>query len=331
MKTPTPIMIGLLAAFAGAQDPAPKLRLTYELPVDALQRSLRDDPDLDLEQLLARSVANVERRLGRAASVRRGDATTFIVETKPGDRELVDELRARIETSGRLEMRMVADGDYATEDGILFDLAAERERLQAWLDDGGRERLLHDRATLATFEPESPHLRWAVRRVGPRDDDPKRWTWRFTDIPGLCESTVAVHGDDDWNGGVVPPHFARLGPEVRYLVELVAINLHERSFTNEDFVADKVAWRELPGGRGTVDYRVIPEKTGDYADFSEQYIGKHCAFLWDGELLMAPRFESRIPGVGRIDVGSKTEARRMAMAMRTPLIAKPILQSIEVR
>ena len=82
MNRRIPSALSALAAFAlllPAQEqpekPAhPDVRLTYELPVDTLQRQLQQNPDQDLEQVLASIVRTMQSRLGAFGTVTRHEA-----------------------------------------------------------------------------------------------------------------------------------------------------------------------------------------------------------------------------------------------------------------
>ena len=89
----------LLALPLLAQDPALRgVRLTYEMPVEAMQRSLRNRPEINVEQLLAETVESVRARMPENVKVARGDATTFTVDLPAMTRAELALMRASIET-----------------------------------------------------------------------------------------------------------------------------------------------------------------------------------------------------------------------------------------
>lgn len=305
------------------QDPVGPWRLLYELPVDELQRAMRDNREEDLEQVLARCVRMLEIRLGTRGIVKRSDATKFTVDLANASSSEVASVRTILEDAGRLEMRMLADDDYLAA-GVRFRMQAEQERLAAWLDEGNRQLVQKDPAVIAKYRSDNAQLRWFVRRVWPSASRAGRWDVRYAD---LHLGVVAAHAEADWNDGVIPAHIQAKPIAERFLVELFPINMHERHFGTADLDPTKVA---LAGDQGDglgfgVDYRLRAEQASNYADFSEKWIGRHCAMIWDGEVLSAPRFESRIPGAGRISALSQQQADAIVAALRAPLPVKPRL------
>jgi len=336
MKSYPLLMTLLLTATLFAQEPAPNpVRLVYEMPVDALQRSLKGRPEMDLEQLLAESIGNVQARVPEGVKVARSEATRFTVDLPDATRAALELVRASIETVGKFEMRMIADADYSAP-GVTFDMPKERERLQAWLDDGGRDKLRQDTAVLAEFHADKKggpiagaNLRWFVRRIGPNPEAKLRWDMRFADVPALRAASVAAYTEADWNDGSIPPRLQN--QPASFLIELVAVNMHETYFATRDIDPKHTKPTKGWAGNGAVAYRLVPARAGEYADWTEKYIGKCCAMLWEDEVLAAPRFESRIPGLGQITGVTVLESREMARTMRAPLVAKPVLLRMEPR
>ncbi len=301
-----------------AQDPVGPWLLVYEVPPDELRRAAADVDANVREQLLDRTVLALQRRVGALAVVARGEATTVRITTAGAAAGDVAAVRAWIEHPGRLAMRLVADGDYVAGE-VRFDLARERGLLQEWLDRGGRERLLQDPRAIAEHRAASEHLRWFVRRVLPQDERSGSWGERFVDVPQLAASTVAAHTDADWNGGTMPLRMRERPAGQRFLLELVAINLHERHFREQDVDPDSVALRIDGASTIAVAYRLRDAAAAEYADFREKFLGKHCAILWSDEVVAAPRFEGRIPGVEHIAGLPGDQARAMAKLLATPL------------
>jgi hypothetical protein len=301
-----------LASLFAPHVPCQEHRLVYELPVDALQRSLRDDPGTGLEQCLAQCVEVVAARVGDGIRVVRHEATGFVV-TVPADRtDELPRLRRRIEAAGTLEMRMVADAP--------FDLPAERARLLAWLAAGGRERVLADPRALDAFHADTEHgplahgkLRWHVHRTTPKADAPARWHTPYQQIPQLQPASVPLYDATQWNGGDVPAAAAN-GP-APCLVELVAVDLEQIGFSHRDLDLDHVVVTRgnFPGVR----YRLRRDRIAAYHEWSRHNIGHCAAVIWNDEVVTAPRFESAIPGVGAIYGNlSVDEAEDIANALR---------------
>ncbi|MCA8950798.1 MAG: hypothetical protein KDE27_14945 [Planctomycetes bacterium] len=329
---PTPLLVAALLAGAaitqdpGTTKPATAVRLVYELPVDALQRAHRGDPDFDLERALADTIANVARRMPERAEVTRGDGATFAVGLWRDSERLITQARALVETAGTFEMRIVANGDYAGGD-VRFDLAAERAALQAWLDAGGRERLAADPTVIREFTPGNRALGWYVHRIEVDPDAAGRWqTPLARSVP---DAVVAAYRDSDWNDGAVPPQLRQQPAEARFLVELVALNLHEEHFDNADLDPDGVAATQDGNGQPAVDYRLVDARAMAYSDWSARNVDQHAAMVWNGEVLRAPRFLCRIPGHGRITGLPTRDARAVAQAMVAPLPFPPKLLRIE--
>jgi len=336
MRTTSFVSAVLLAAVLASQSPTPPsppatpapVRLVYELPVDALQRAQRGQTDRDLEQVLAETVANVQARIGDEAKVARQGAIGFTVDLANADAAAIDLARRRIETVGKLEMRIVADSDYLV-DGVAFDLPAERTHLVAWLDAGGREKLRADPTAIDAFHDDAKgplagkHLRWFVHRIGADARNAGQWqpsmqTW-------LHDACVPAFTDAEWNAGAIPTRMKELPGGQRHLVELVAVNMHEMHFGNRDLDPKGITVAPARDGSLALQYRTIDARAADYGNWSEKHVGKYSAILWNDEVLMVPCFMSRIPGRGQISGSlSSTELETMQRALQAPpLAARP--------
>jgi len=291
-----------IASLFAPHAPCQEHRLVYELPVDALQRSLRGVHDTDLEHCLAQCVSVIAARVGEDIQVERHEATGFVVTVPQARLDELPRLRRRIEAAGTLEMRMVASADARGGEAWL-DLPAERARLQAWLDTGGRERVLADTRALDAFHADTDNgpiargkLRWCVHRITPRPEAPGLWSTSYAQIPPLQAACVPVYDATQWNDGTVP---AADAPDATpFLFELIALDLEQGGFTHQDL--DLKAVRVNRGRIPAVVYRVRPDRIPAYHEWSRNNIGRCSAVIWNGEIVMAPRFESAIPGVGTI-------------------------------
>ncbi len=305
-----------------AQDPQGAWRLVYELPLLAILQDMPAGSDPDTE--VASYLDTVRKRVGDDSAVTRLDERTFAVDfTATGD-ESVARMRALLERGDHLAMRIVASPGYWAE-GVRFDLAAETKRLRTWLDGGGRDRVLDDPRALSGYRSGTTAIRWFLHRVRPDERAPGSWRARFTGRPQM--KAVPLHSEDDWNQGKVPQRIEALEPTQRQLLELVAINMHEVAFAGEDFDPERTVItndRERDLGY-ELDYSVVGARAGLYGEFSEKHIGQACAILVNNEVLSAPIFESRIPGVGRLSGLSRAAANAIAHAMRAPLEATPRL------
>lgn len=286
-------------------------RLIYQLPAPR-----EDDPQVARKIWLR----ILQQRLGTTAVVAPGDGETLTVTLADGAAGQVAAARALAEDLALLEMRPVADAEYVADGGkVRFDLAKERQLLQAWLDGGGRDRLQQDPRAIAAYRAASEHLRWCVRFVRPSLAQDGTWNWRYADVQPLAASVVAAYPAADWNEGTIPAAMRTRPLEQQFLIELLAINRHELHFTGDDVDPASIAQSTTPEGGSAVDYRLRGAKAAAYADFSEKLIGRCCAILWNDEVLLAPRFESRIAGSGRIHGLTGAQAATIARILATPL------------
>lgn len=310
---------------ATGQDPTGAWRLVY-----ALQDPPPDRRKEDQEALLAQTLRALQRRIGPLGEVARGDGATLTVTLASAAADRVAAARSLVEDPGRFEFRRVADAEATAQDGkARFDLARERQLLSSWLDGGGRERLQRDLRALADHRPASKDLRWCVRRVLASNGQDGTWGHRLADSAQLAASVVAGYAAADWNDGTVPAHILARPADERFLLEFLAIDMHERHFDGSDIDPESVAQTTSRDGGSAVSYRLRAARSAEYSDFSEKLIGKHCAILWNDEVLLAPRFESRIPGVGQIQGLSPAQATVIARILATPLAERPLLQRSE--
>jgi hypothetical protein len=335
----------LSALTALAQSPKPKqanasIQLVYEMPMDALQRSLQDRKDTDLEKLLAENVSRVEARLASSETadvkVTRNGATGFSILIPTSAPAVVQQVRDAVETVGRFEQRIAADPDYVNG-AVKFDLAAERARLQEWLDRGGRERVLADAKALDAFHADRQHgplaganLRWYVHRVKENPKAPGRWLWSMTMPPmaRLREFCVPLFAAEDWNDGAMPDAIKTRPAPLRELVELIAVNMDEAHFENEDFDPKHVAVQTTATGEPAVVMRTVELRKIDYATWSERHVDHFMVSVWRDEVLSVARIVSRIPGACLMQGLSQTEAETMrACLLAPPLAARPELMS----
>jgi len=303
------LLVLAAAAHGQAPEPAPRdgRRLVYELPVDALQRTLQKGPNRDLEQSLDQMVRTVAARVGDEVSVRRHAASGFTVDVPPKLVPQVAALRHRIEAAGKLEMRIVADGDFV--DGpVKFDMQSEKARLEAWLKNPENKKLVHeDPANIRRFNNDSKQgpiqfgkLAWYPRQLRRDPKDKEQWDHPWTTFPALQQATVKVYDDADWNGGKVPDATKKKPEQEQFLVELVALNLRERGFTGEDLEPAGISSGPDPAGALAVLYELKDGLKAEYAAWTEKYIGKASAIVLNGVVQSAPVFRSKIPGVGQI-------------------------------
>lgn len=331
MKPALPFVTGaLLASIIGqlaAQEPeSPQrtTRLVYELPVDALQRTLLRDTNNTMESLLKQAVEAIAARVSNAEVTRVG-AASFSVDLPTENVADIADARARIEAIGSLEMRMLARDDYPDAE---LGLAAERKRLEAWLDQGGRAKLQKDLGAISQYRATAPDkIRWVPRKV-PADEG--RWRHSLSLLPATRDATVRTFTDEQWNQQRVPA--AMLNDANAFLVELVAINMHEAGFSHRDLRRDKVGLAAGLNGEPCVSYEFVQPRRKDYAAWTQKHIRHATAVIVDGELISAPVFVGKIIGRGVIQGNfDLSRAEALISALRSgALPAKPELLSQEV-
>lgn len=317
-----------LASICPAQEANPQspkgIRLTYDLPVDAIQRTLQQRPGSSMEQLLTEAVASVQQRLKATGKVSRSGAASFVVDLPKTSPAKLADIKRRIEMIGSLELRMVAHDDYEDVD---LHLAEERSHLTKWLDAGGRKRLLKAPGAIATFQPLAPKkLRWVVNRLTQKKD---RWEYSLTQVPQIQGATVSLFSKEEWNNGRVPPGTKKNA----VLFELIAVNMHELGFTQLDLDPTRTRVSTDHNGDPAILYSMRNERRAAYSDWSAKHKGHASAIIVNGELVSAPIFISRIPGNGLIS-GSfgKEQAHALAASLNSgALPAKPVLKSQEPR
>lgn len=348
-RLPCVVLLSALAAFAQSQEPAPAfaqkpataaIELVYEMPMDALQRSLRGRQDTDLEKLLAENLSRVEARLagdaiGETKVTRRG-ATGFQVLIPTSDPSVVQMVRNAVETVGRFEQRIAANGNYVNG-AVKYDLAAERARLQSWLDHGGQEAVLADAHALDAFHADKEHgplaganLRWFVHRVKEDPKTPGKWLWSMS-MPAMAtlrEFSVPLFSSAEWNEGTLPEAIKARPAPLRQLLELIAVNMDEIHFENADFDPKHVEVQTTAAGEPAVVMQTVATRRGDYAMWSERCVDQFMVSLWKDEVITVARIMSRIPGACMIQGLSQSEAETMrACLLAPPLAAQPELMS----
>lgn len=197
----------------------------------------------------------------------------------------------------QLEMRMVA----VPEKGRLeVDLAHEKQRLRRWLEkDGNRDRVLADTRHLARFHGleaarggrGSTAIRWFPHWV--TSPDGERFAFSYTNLAGSSGAKEATF-----------PLFEatrhRAGPRHKddRLLEFIAVNMSERGFHTLDL--DRRSLRRARSavpGEDVLEYRFKKQQAKNFSDLSGRAIGRAMALILDGDLLSAPIFVARIPGV----------------------------------
>ncbi len=306
-------------------------QLIYEVPEDVIQKLVTTERTT-IDKVMDHTVQIVRDRIDPTGTLdvlvsRRGH-TGILIELPYREKTELDQIKARISSLGRLEMRVVATDNFV-QDEVTFDLKQEKQRLEAWLKNGGKELVLDKWKNIDRFneDPTGPlafgNLKWVPHLVEPNLDNRKQWDLPFTfmqsaeGVAALSESTVAVFDSNtDYNGGQLTEAQQKL--EKPFLLEYVAINYKERFFRGEDLDPSGVSPGVAPDGRLAVHYKIRDELSGAYGDWSQKYIKKHSAIMLNGLIRSAPYFVSKIPGYGQISGGfTNSEVEDLVKVLRT--------------
>jgi len=315
-------------------------QLRYEVPHDVLE-TLVTKENASIDAIMAQTIGVIIERIDPTGSldplVTRSGESGILIELPYFDDPLeLKKTLERIANLGKLEMRIVADADYVSGP-VKFNLEGEKARLNAWLAAGeNRKDLLADPQVIRRFNSDAVqgpiqygNLAWYPRLVKPKPQDVKLWDTSYANIPLLAPATVKVSPDADNNDGLVPEAVQKLPPNQQSLLELVALNMHERHFGGEDLEPSGVQATTSQDGGLAVAYSIVGALQSDYADWSEKWIGKCSAIVLNGYVKSAPRFESKIPGRGQIHGDfTKEEVEELVKVLRTgSLRVEPELQS----
>lgn len=325
-------------------DLAGGVQFIYEVPEHVIKDILKREPGASAPAIMQQTVEVIGERVDPTgtldALVSRHGEYGIIIELPDLPKVEITAARERIESLGKLEMRVVATDDYLDvqdDNRKIFNLKLEKDRLNAWLDNGGRALVLEDWKAINNYNDDMQsgplakgNLRWFVHLLTPSLKNPAAWTYAFSQASGdLANASVAVFEAKDYNGGTIPDAIRQLPLEKQRLIELVAINMNEKHFSGEDLEATGVRADISQEGTPCVDYALTGEKGPAYANWSEKYIQKHSAIILNNVIKSAPVFISRIPGSGQI-TGDFTqgEVDELVKVLRTgSLKVEPELQS----
>ena len=311
-------------------------QLRYEIPRDILDTLISKDPNATIDSVMDQSISVIRDRIDPTGTVdvpvtRSGETGILIELPYFDDPQELKRVKERIANLGKLEMRIVADGDYfakATENSpeVKFDMAAEKRRLEAWIKVADNKNLLlGDLRTISRFNDDASqgpvkfgNLAWYPRLIGPKFDNPDVWDTPFTSMPSLQGSSVKVYEDKEWNNGIIPEDVKKKPLKEQFLIELVAVNLREIYFSGEDLDPAGVSPTTDRDGGLAVSYKIVGDKSGAYADWSDTYTGKSSAIILNGVVKSAPVFRGRIPGEGQISGDfTKEEVDELVKVLRT--------------
>ncbi|MBL9079791.1 MAG: protein translocase subunit SecD [Planctomycetes bacterium] len=303
-------------------------QLRYEVPSDVLQRIVEKEK-LSIDEVMQQTINVIIERIDPTGTIdplvtRSGD-TGILIELPffpdPLDLRRVED---RIANLGKLEMRIVAGEESGSPD-LKFNLQAEKARLNAWLGQGDNKKdLLANPATIRRFNEDSQagpmafgNLAWFPRLIRASQTDDKRWDGSYANSPNLEPAVVKVFTDAEWAAGVTD-EIKQLPTERQFLMELIAVNLHERFFSGEDLDPAQVQPTTSPDGGMAVAYGIVGELTADYATWSDKWTGKCSAILLNGIVKSAPVFLGKIPGHGIIQGDfTRAEVEELVKVLRT--------------
>ncbi len=296
-------------------------QLVYEVDLEAAQRAGDIPADADPGKVMQETADIVYKRIDPTgvmdANVARRGSNGFIVEL-PGLAEAEAlAVQQRIETLGRLEMRVLATPDYR-ERGASFDLEAEKRQVREWLDkEGNRDRVRAEPLAINLYNNPRPHLHWLPALIRTKASDATKWDRGYSDPEGVA---------------VFDPAELTTPPKTKeaFLVELLPINWIEDHFTGSQMDPSGVyAGNDPSTGKPAVFYAFKGQFQDAYADWSSKYIQKRSAIILNGIVESAPTFQSRIPGSGIITMGNGTvdHAAELAKVLKTgSLQVRPELQ-----
>jgi preprotein translocase subunit SecD len=278
----------------------------FQAAIETGELAPKEDRASVLEKVMRVMRQRLEVSGARGARVEAQGTDRILVELPTTEAAAVDALVHRLTYLGRLEMRMLATGDYDRE-GVRFELAAEHARLWKWLGrEENRSRIMADPCAIAAFNqnagsgkedgPSSPHLHWlpahAVRQKRRDAQGIEQDVWVYRVLGGrpgspstLCFTPEGTEAKD------TSPRF-------------LAINRHEVAFTNKDLVRDAILITKDMTGSPAIAYEIVPERAAEYADLSASHVGGQMAIIVNGIVHSAPMFMSRIEGRGQITLGT---------------------------
>ncbi|MCU0864733.1 MAG: protein translocase subunit SecD [Planctomycetes bacterium] len=321
-------------------------QLRYEVPADVLKQMQEKEKNLSVDAIMAQTIQVIRDRIDPTGALdplitRSGDTGILIELPYFQDKLELKRVLERVGNLGKLEMRIVADGDFV-KDQIRFNMQFEKQKLETWLKNPENRQLIKDDyRNIRRFNDDVAqgpmafgNLQWYPRLLRPTGGETKVWDRSFTAMGSeLAGATVKFWEDTDpeFNNGQVPPAVLAKAPKDQFLVEFVALNMAERFFAGEHLdPAGVAAGPSRDGGIG-VHYAIVAALTADYQKWSEQYIGKCSAIVLNGVVKSAPVFQSAIPGRGIISGDfTNEEVEELVKVLRTgSLRVEPELVSNE--
>ncbi|MBK8097591.1 MAG: protein translocase subunit SecD [Planctomycetes bacterium] len=318
------------------------IQLLYEIPEEAIARL--EVPGSSRDQIMEQTVGIITERADPdgtlGATVTRSGPLNILIELPWMQPTTRDEVLARIASLGRLEMRMVADDNYfapeikdgkPTETKIrYFNLAEEKQRLQTWLNSGGKDLVKQKWSNIRNFNEDSKngpkafgHLVWHVRAIRPSTrmsaEGTKFWNGSWSQGGGkLAPAVVKLWDDAEYGGGQIPADFLAKKPHEQVLLELVAINYHDEHFSGDDLDPAGIRPDTARDGGAAVNYLLRPDRSQAYGEWSGRNLQKCSAIILNGEVKSAPYFESKITTSGQIHGDfTQAEVEELVKVLRT--------------
>ncbi|MFT7534661.1 MAG: SecD/SecF fusion protein [Hyphomicrobiaceae bacterium] len=305
-------------------------QLLYNVPKATLEGIIKKE-GASAKEIMAQTITVMRERIDPNGTLdplitQSGD-TGILIEL--GEFKNPNELKRvleRIGNLGRLEMRMVAYEDYRKYTEVTFNLAAERTRLETWLKVPANKELIDkDPKNIRRFNESATNgpiarnnLHWFPREIRSDPKDRTRWDRSYTMIPSLQGQTVRAWDETQYNAGAIPAEIGKLEVKDQRLIEFVAINMKERSFSGEDLDPSGVGVGMGNNGGPGVNYRMRGGLTSAYADWSAEHKGKSSAIILNGYVKSAPSFENKITRNGIITGDfTKAEVEELVKVLRT--------------
>ena len=287
-------------------------QLLYDVPADVLD-DLAQKENASKDSIMAQTITVMRERIDPNGTldplITRSGETGILVELSyfenPQDLKRVLD---RISNLGRLEMRIVAYEGWAQEGNSLVAsrIKVEKERLEAWLKKPDNAALIaKDPRNIRRYNedlvngPILKYLHWYPREIRVNPKDATRWDTSYADLPAYQPITVQAFDEAQWNGGAIPEAVLAGEPKDQRLVEFLAVNMAERSFSGEDLDPSGCGLGQADG-RPAVNYEIVGALKAAYADWSAEHKDKQSAIILNGFVKSAPTFISKIPGRGQI-------------------------------
>ena len=306
-------------------------QLLYDVPADVLDELVKKER-ASKDSVMAQTISVMRERIDPNGTLdplitRSGDTGILVELSYFEDPQDLKRVLDRISNLGRLEMRMVAYDGWAKDGESLqaARLKTEKDRLAAWIKQPDNAALIQkDPRNIRRYNEDQANgpllkfLNWYPREIRPNPKDATRWDLSYADIPDFEPITVQAFDEAQWNGGAIPEATLELDNKQQRLVEFMAINMAERSFSGEDLDPSGVGLGQGQNGLPAVNYELVGALKGAYADWSAEHKGKASAIILNGYIKSAPTFRSKIPGRGIIE-GDFTvdEVEELVKVLRT--------------